>query len=189
MGDTASRQLMSEQAKEAVEKDLWLTMNRLDKSKPMHLAVSELLNRTWLRSNCLALADRMSMASSVEMRLPLLDVKLVELVMGMRNNGLTDWQLPHKALLIEALDNILPADVLKRGKQGFTPPVQHWMQGIVRSFSHLLKDGYLASSGIVDSSSLPRRSASLPLETQYKLVFLECWARIHIWQEEIKPHG
>lgn len=189
MGDTASRQLMTEQAKEAVEKDLWLTMNRLDTSKPVHLAVSELLNRTWLRSNCLALADRMSMASSVEMRLPLLDIKLVELVMGMRNNGLADWQLPHKALLIEALENILPADVLKRGKQGFTPPVQRWMQCIVRSFSPLLKDGYLGSSGIVDPASLSMRSVSLPLETQYKLVLLECWARIHIWQEEIEPHG
>lgn len=189
MGDTTSRQLMSEQAKQTVEKDLWLTMNRLDQSKPMHLAVSELLNRTWLRSNCLALADRMSMASSVEMRLPLLDIKLVELVMGMRNNGLADWQLPHKALLIEALDNILPAEVLKRGKQGFTPPVQRWMQGIVRSFSPLLKDGYLASSGIVDPASLTGRSASLALETQYKLVLLECWTRIHIWQEEIEPHG
>ena len=38
----------------------------------------------WLRSNCLSLADRLSMASSVEMRLPLVDYRLVEIVLGLR---------------------------------------------------------------------------------------------------------
>jgi asparagine synthase (glutamine-hydrolysing) len=187
-GDIASRKLMSKKAKGALGEDLWLSMNQLDQNKPMHLAVVELLNRTWLQSNCLALADRMSMASSVEMRIPLLDIKLIELVVGMRNHGLADWRLPHKALLIEALTNVLPADVLQRDKQGFTPPVQHWMQGIVRSYSPLLKDGYLESSGITISESLLEQSMSLPLEIQYRLVLLECWARTHIRLEEIRPH-
>jgi len=64
---------------------------------------------TWLVSNCIALGDRLSMASSVELRLPLLDYKLVELVMGLRKTYTTDYALGPKGWLREAVRNILPA--------------------------------------------------------------------------------
>lgn len=186
-GDAISRQLLTSSALALVQDNLWLTMNGLDQSLPIHLAVSELLNRTWLRSNCLALVDRMSMAHSVEVRLPLLDVDLVSMVTGMRNDGLNDWQLPHKSLLIDALAGILPAEVLQRRKQGFTPPVGRWMQGILARYSHLLAGGYLVESGLVDHTKLDRLFPAMDLETRYKLLFIECWCRVHLCQETL--HG
>jgi asparagine synthase (glutamine-hydrolysing) len=184
-GDAFSRQLLTDSALSLVPDDLWLTMNGLDPSLPMHLAVSELLNRTWLRSNCLALVDRMSMAHSVEVRLPLLDVHLVNMVTGMRNDGLTDWELPHKSLLIDALANVLPAEVLQRRKQGFTPPVGRWMQGILSRYLYLLSGGYLVESGLVDHERLERLLPTMDQETRYKLLFIECWCRVHLRHEPL----
>ena len=179
-GDVWSRSLMPEEAKNRLPVGYWLEQASLDLNQPMHLAVSTLLNRTWLRSNCLALADRMSMAHSVEMRLPLLDVELVNRVTGMRNDGLVDWYKPHKWLLIEALRDALPADVLARKKQGFTPPVRDWMNGIVKRFGLLLEDGALIRQGLVKPGMVRGGASGFDLPFLYKLVVIECWVRLHL---------
>ncbi len=180
-GDANSRRIMTDAARNALPQDLWLTETRFDTLLPLHLATSELLNRTWLRSNCLALIDRMTMAHSVEGRLPLLDVQLVERVTGMRNSGLGDWQKPHKWLLVEALRDALPADVLSRKKQGFTPPIGKWMSGIVERYRPFLVDGSLVGQGLVAPEALNGRGlGGYDLFFQYKLVLLECWSRQHI---------
>jgi len=179
-GDTWSRRLMTPEARALVPEGYWLHLNSLDPALPVHLAVTSLLNRTWLQSNCLALADRMSMANSVEVRLPLLDVDLVNKVTGMRNAGLTDWTQPHKALLVEALHDTLPAEVLERKKQGFTPPVRRWMDGIVARFRSLVPGGSLVRQGLLDAEAAKAVFGQFDLSFQYKLVFLECWSRLHL---------
>ena len=185
-GDTWSRQLLTPSARATLPPDLWLTMNSLDPALPIHLAVTMLLNRTWLQSNCLALVDRMSMAHSVEVRLPLLDVDLVNTVTGMRNAGLTDWTQPHKALLVEALQDTLPADVLERKKQGFTPPVWRWMEGIIGRFGHLVADGSLVRQGLLDPQQATTCLGRFDKPFLYKLVFLECWCRLHLDGETVE---
>ncbi|EJC74116.1 asparagine synthase, glutamine-hydrolyzing [Rhizobium leguminosarum bv. trifolii WSM2012] len=183
-GDAWSRKLMPEKALDHMPEGYWLKEAALDVSGPLHLAISNLLNRTWLRSNCLALFDRMSMAHSVEGRLPLLDVELVSRVTGMRNSGLVDWHKPHKWLLVEALHDALPADVLSRKKQGFTPPVRDWMHGIVTHFLPLVENGALVRQGLI----APEKSRDLSaynLPFLYKLVLLECWTRLHIEGEPV----
>jgi len=179
-GDAWSRQLMTHSARACVPQGLWLTQNSLDPALPIHLAVTTLLSRTWLRSNCLALVDRMSMANSVEVRLPLLDVDLINKVSGMRNAGLADWALPHKALLVEALRDTLPPEVLKRKKQGFTPPVWRWMDGIVGRFRGLVAGGSLVRQGLLDPQQAATCFSRFDLPFLYKLVFLECWSRLHL---------
>ena len=185
-GDTWSRQLLTPSARATLPPDLWLTKNSLDPALPIHLAVTMLLNRTWLQSNCLALVDRMSMAHSVEVRLPLLDVDLVNTVTGMRNAGLTDWTQPHKALLVEALQDTLPADVLERKKQGFTPPVWRWMEGIIGRFGHLVADGSLVRQGLLDPQQATTCLGRFDKPFLYKLVFLECWCRLHLDGETVE---
>lgn len=185
-GDRWSREILPPSALDRLPAGYWLKQNSLDTRLPMHLAVTTLLNRTWLRSNCLALADRMSMAHSVEMRLPLLDVRLVERVTGMRNAGLQDWTKPHKWLLVEALRDALPAEVLSRKKQGFTPPIRDWMEGIVQRFGTLVADGALRRQGqLAGDASL----ATGDLPFRYKLVLLECWARLHLEGESVESLG
>lgn len=179
-GDTWSRALMPLDVRDKLPAGFWLDQASLDLSLPMHQAVSNLLNRTWLRSNCLALVDRMSMAHSVEVRLPLLDAQLVDRVTGMRNDGLVDWNKPHKWLLVEALRDALPADVLARKKQGFTPPVRDWMNGIVKRFAPLIADGALVRQGLIDPDQARGGLLGFDLPFLYKLVLLECWVRLHL---------
>ena len=184
-GNSWSRSLMPDSVLSHLPTELWLERTSLDLSQPMHRAVSDLLNRTWLRSNCLALVDRMSMAHSVEVRLPLLDSELVNRVTGMRNMGLEDWNKPHKWLLIEALRNVLPKDVLSRKKQGFTPPVSVWMAGIVRRFSPLIRNGALVRQGLIDHSRSMGDLSRFAISFVYKLTLLECWVRMHIEGQSI----
>ncbi len=184
-GDAWSRLLMPEEVCVTLPPDFWLEGASLDLSQPIHRAVSGLLNRTWLRSNCLALVDRMSMAHSVEVRLPLLDIELVNRVTGMRNAGLEDWNKPHKWLLIKALQDSLPREVLSRKKQGFTPPARVWMKNIVRRFSPLIKGGSLVRQGLLDPEQAVQGLSRFNLFFLYKLTLLECWARIHIDKESI----
>jgi len=183
-GDKWSRALMPDRLAASLGAGVGQGMTELEAGVPMYRAVSELLNRSWLRSNCLALMDRMSMAHSVEVRLPLLDVQLVQTVSGMRNAGLSDWLKPHKWLLIEALKEVLPKDVLARKKQGFTPPVNDWMSGIVDRYVHLLDDGALVKHGLIDSQYWRQKLQGTNLSFQYKLVLLECWMRLHVDQAD-----
>lgn len=184
-GDLWSRTLLPEKKRSFLPPGFWLEQAGLDLSQPVHRAVSGLLNRTWLRSNCLALVDRMSMAHSVEVRLPLLDVELVNRVTGMRNAGMDDWNKPHKWLLIKALKDSLPPEVLSRKKQGFTPPVHVWMKGVVRRFSPLIKDGALVRQGVLDPLQAGGDLSGFSMPFLYKLILLECWVRQHIERESI----
>lgn len=179
-GDRWSRSLLPLAARNQLPENYWLSQTQLDPEQPVFRAVTELLNRTWLRSNCLALVDRMSMAHSVEVRLPLLETGLVDHVTGMRNSGLVDWRKPHKWLLVEALKEILPAEVLSRKKQGFTPPVQEWMSGIVKRFRHLIPNGTLVQQGLLDPDQARGDFTGFDLPSMYKLVLFECWANTHL---------
>jgi asparagine synthase (glutamine-hydrolysing) len=177
LGDVWSRQLFTRKALDDVPEGYWLVRNSLKPAPRMDLAVSDLLIRTWLRSNCLALCDRVSMAHSVEMRLPLLDVELVELVTGLRRAGLEDWRKSHKWLMIQAVSDILPAEVLKRKKQGFTPPTHTWQKRISETYQPLLRSGALVETGLVEPDVLEKVLPTVSPFFCYKLVLLELWVR------------
>lgn len=142
-------------------------------------AVIRLLFDTWLVSNCLSLGDRVSMSVGVEMRLPFLEVGLIELVMALRSNQ-PDHTFGQKAWLRAALKGLLPEEVLTRPKAGFQPPVWKWLSGVVARYGHSLYESSLTSAGILDSNKIdhvlemPKRRSS-DLYFAYKLVLLEEW--------------
>ncbi|MBE9139846.1 asparagine synthase (glutamine-hydrolyzing) [Nodosilinea sp. LEGE 07088] len=179
-GNTWARALMPSSVCDRLADTFWLDKNSLDLTQPLHIAVPSLLNRTWLRSNCLALVDRLSMHHSVEVRLPLLDPVLVDRVTGMRNAGLQDWHQPHKHLLVEAMQNVIPPEVLARKKQGFTPPTHEWMQSIVNRYSALIHRGSLVHQGLIEESQSALKPGRFDLFFMYKLTLLECWSRLHL---------
>jgi asparagine synthase (glutamine-hydrolysing) len=82
----------------------------------------------YMRRMLLRDADQMSMAVSLEMRVPFLDHELVEYVLGLpaavkkRYPGM-------KGLLVEACRDLLPTSVYQRPKAGFVLPMKHWMLG------------------------------------------------------------
>lgn len=143
--------------------------------------ICRILFDTWLASNCLALGDRVSMASSIETRLPFLDYKLIELVMGLRQIK-PDHELGLKYWLKQALKDSIPDEVLNRPKRGFQPPVQEWMESILQRYIQSLIDGYLVGLKIIDVDYLNKIWQEFIDKRQhtfmlYKLLLLEIWYR------------
>jgi asparagine synthase (glutamine-hydrolysing) len=87
----------------------------------------------YMRRMLLRDADQMSMAVSLELRVPFLDHTLVEYVLGLpaaikkRYPGV-------KGLLVEACRDLLPPSVYERPKAGFVLPMKQWMRGPLAAF-------------------------------------------------------
>ncbi len=85
----------------------------------------------WLPDNLLMKVDRMTMAHSLEARVPFLDYRLVELAARMpavlkRRNRIG------KVIIREAFADRLGETLAGRGKHGFSLPIGHWLQGLMR---------------------------------------------------------
>jgi asparagine synthase (glutamine-hydrolysing) len=177
---SATTALMNPAALAGVPRDHWRSYDQVEVDDDLPLRLLEVQNRDWLASNCLALGDRLSMASSVEMRLPFLDSALVDAVTGLRRGGLNDWAMTHKWLLIEAIRDWVPAEILQRRKRGFTPPVVQWMDAVIRRFGRLVERGALYRSGIVLQEASEAVHRARPPGFGYRLTLLEVWARLFI---------
>lgn len=145
------------------------------------LALTRLVSETYLRANGIAQGDRLAMASSVELRLPLLDRRLVETVVGLRK-ARTDVRLPPKAWLKSAVEGLLPEWVLRRPKRGFAPPVAEWHEGLFAAHGASLRGGYLVQTGVINhqSADLLARGPFPPGLTSplsFKALVLEQWCR------------
>ena len=87
----------------------------------------------YMRRMLLRDADQMSMAVSLEMRVPFLDHELVEYVLGLP--AAVKKQYPGvKGLLVEACRDLLPPSVYDRPKAGFVLPMKQWMRAPLESF-------------------------------------------------------
>jgi asparagine synthase (glutamine-hydrolysing) len=78
-------------------------------------------------------SDQMSMAVSLELRVPFFDHRLVEFALGLPQRFKRG--LPPKRLLIEAFVEDLPREVWDRPRQGFVLPMDDWMRGPLRAFA------------------------------------------------------
>ena len=86
--------------------------------------------RTWLPGDILTKADRMSMAHSLELRVPFLDRRVFAAAARIP----TDMKLPRgsrttKLALRQAVDGVVPASVVNRRKLGFPTPTRLWLRG------------------------------------------------------------
>ena len=90
-------------------------------------ALAELDMRRYLGDQLLRDGDVMSMAHSVEMRVPYLDHRLVERVLSLPGHFKLDGLRP-KPLLLDALGGRIPRAVWDRPKMGFTLPMARWMR-------------------------------------------------------------
>ncbi|MFF5076295.1 asparagine synthase (glutamine-hydrolyzing) [Actinoplanes sp. NPDC000266] len=99
---------------------------------------------TWLPGDILTKADRMSMAHSLELRVPFLDQAVYAAAAGLP----TDLKLPPhsratKHAFREAMRGIVPESVRDRRKLGFPTPTRLWLKGAIGDWV----DGLLAGSG------------------------------------------
>ena len=85
----------------------------------------------YMRNVLLRDTDAMSMAHSLEVRVPFLDHRLVEFVLSLPGELKLDSSMP-KPLLIKSLKGALPDELIYRRKQGFTLPFSIWMRGALK---------------------------------------------------------
>ena len=94
-------------------------------------AVSWLELRSYLVNTLLRDTDAMSMHHSLEVRVPFLDSSLVEYVLSLPQSLKRQSSHP-KALLVAALGDLLPQDLVAQRKRTFTFPWENWMRGPLR---------------------------------------------------------
>ena len=108
--------------------------NHLENLKmPFLSKVSYLEMNTYMQHVLLRDTDQMSMANSLEVRVPMLDTQLVEYVFGVHDcHKLGDTP---KQLLVKSLGNLLPSEIVNRPKMGFVLPWEQWMRNELKDFS------------------------------------------------------
>ena len=88
---------------------------------------------SWLPDNLLERGDRMTMAASLEARMPFMDHELAAYVSRLADH----WRIrgfTTKRILREAMTRLLPAHILDRPKIGFRVPVNEWFRGSMRDY-------------------------------------------------------
>ena len=164
----------------------WL-QRTADQSRPMEpiAAISWLEMRTYLNSTLLRDTDSVSMARSLEVRVPFLDTPLVEF-MGALPDSARVRPDRTKALLLRSLEGLLPPEILQQKKRTFTLPWESWLRSELRpkmeaSFSsiapalavHLHAAGV---RGVWDNFLHGQTSWSRP----WSLYVLNEWCRQHL---------
>jgi asparagine synthase (glutamine-hydrolysing) len=90
--------------------------------------------KTWLADDLLVKADRMSMATSLELRVPFLDHKVVEFAFRLPSSLKIRRNKP-KYLLKKYMAPLLPRAIIHRTKKGFPVPVNSWFRNDLAGFS------------------------------------------------------
>jgi asparagine synthase (glutamine-hydrolysing) len=111
----------------------WLerTADEARKLEPI-AGISWLEMRTYMASTLLRDTDSVSMAQSLEVRVPLLDTPIVEFVETLPDAARQRPEV-QKALLVEAIGDLLPQEILKQCKRTFTLPWEEWLRGPLRA--------------------------------------------------------
>ncbi|MFO0653002.1 MAG: asparagine synthase (glutamine-hydrolyzing) [Polyangiales bacterium] len=125
--------------------------------------------------------DRMSMAHSLESRVPLADPRVVRFAFRSGfdlkfRDGASKW------LLRQAVADVIPAEVLNRRKVGFDTPAVRWMQGPHKAWvREVLTSSTAKSRGFWDVRALERwldrPGDSLWFDVVWKALCIELWAR------------
>ena len=119
--------------------------------------------KTWLVDDLLVKADKMTMAASIELRVPFLDYRLIETVAGLA----ADLKIRNgngKYLLKKISEKFLPRRIIFRKKMGFPVPTQEWLNNsATEQLNDLLltiKDLNYFKAGIIDSIMAHHRKKS-----------------------------
>lgn len=146
--------------------------------------------KTWLPDDLLIKADKMTMANSLELRVPLLDHRLLEFAASLpANYKLRGFSL--KYIWKKALANRVPNPILKRKKAGFPVPYESWLRNEFRqdvrdilTDKKTLQRGYFRQQGIerlLDANI----EHGLFAKELFSLVTLELWHRMFVDGESV----
>jgi len=108
----------------------------------------------YLVDDLLVKTDRLSMAHSLELRVPFLDPKVAEFAFSLPTN-LKVRGFAKKRLLRQALEPLLPREIIHGRKQGFSIPIAAWLRGPLEPFAReVLAPETLARQGLLDPAAV-----------------------------------
>jgi asparagine synthase (glutamine-hydrolysing) len=148
--------------------------------------------KTWLPDDLLVKADKMTMATSVELRVPLLDFQVLEFAASLPENyKVRGWET--KRILKASLAASVPLEILKRKKTGFPIPYGTWLQGNQKDLVNntllereAIERGYFFREGIEEiiSGKVTRGDGAKEI---FSLLVLELWHKEFIDNKPMKP--
>lgn len=145
--------------------------------------------RFFLADHNLAYTDRMSMAAGVEVRVPYLDLDLVELAARVAGRFKQRGQTSKWALK-KAMEPYLPSHVIYRPKTGFGAPLRRWLRHELRELlGDVLGEASLRRRGLFDPIAVQRLIAANDageVDASYTLLSLLC---IELWCRRFIDHG
>ncbi len=110
---------------------------------------------TWLRGDILVKADKMTMANSLELRVPFLDPEVFAVASRLPVQAKIT-RTTTKYALRRALEPIVPAHVLNRPKLGFPVPIRHWLRaGELLEWAHEMVNSS-ATDHLIDTTAVRR---------------------------------
>jgi asparagine synthase (glutamine-hydrolysing) len=149
--------------------------------------------KTWLPDDLLIKADKMTMANSLELRVPLLDHRVLEFAASLpptlKLNGRST-----KYILKRALSRNIPETILNRKKSGFPVPYETWLRRDLREIAwEVLTDTRTISRGYFRRDAVERMLQANDTGTNYSkeifsLLTLELWQRTFLERESVVLH-
>jgi asparagine synthase (glutamine-hydrolysing) len=146
--------------------------------------------KTYLPGDILVKVDRMSMANSLEVRSPLLDYRVVEFAAALPA-ALKIRRTDKKYLLKKAFGKVLPEEIFRRPKHGFTVPLDRWFRSEIRELAQRSLLGSPALAEFLDPSSVRKlwdqhqRGEAQRGQLLWSLLMFALWHRNH----EETPHA
>ena len=138
---------------------------------------------TYLVDNILVKVDRMSMAASLETRVPLIDHKIVEFIFRIPGN-LKMRGMTTKWIFKKTMERLLPRENIYRKKEGFSIPVKHWLKNELKDMMlDCLSEKRIREAGYFNFKAIERMiAAHLQGKANYSH---QLWALMvfEIWKE------
>lgn len=130
MDDSIKHLLGKNMCLENVVTDIYRKTETMSGGILSRVSIAEI--ESYMQNVLLRDTDQMSMSHALEIRVPFLDHRLVEYVLGL-NDAV---KFPHtpKQLLVESMAGILPSEIVDRPKMGFTFPWTLWMKGELKDY-------------------------------------------------------
>ena len=138
--------------------------------------------KTWLPDRLLTKADKMTMANSVELRVPMLDHVMLEFAAGLPDS-LKLHGFNTKYILKKVASKRIPREIIKRKKAGFPTPFSRWLRNREDLVFDILTDSKTLNRGYFDKGAMsniildPWRNNGLNSGIIFNLLTLEIWHR------------
>jgi asparagine synthase (glutamine-hydrolysing) len=197
--DVLKENLLSERIKADIDLDSSRAFRRWLEKNPQRDDLSSMLyldTKIWLPDNLLMKGDKMTMAASLESRIPLLDYQLMEYAASIPSHVKTRF-FKAKYLLKRAFADFLPEPILTRKKMGFNVPTGIWFREGQRGLiTRLLLSERMRSRGYFNDAFVAKMvrdhlEGRINYQAQlFTLASLELWFRVFIDTPQLEiPSG